>query len=79
MRRTTIGIIVSLAFSLLAAPCLAQAQQVVFLVRLQVCAERPQGVGYGAVLRLQVLGARAYLFDVKSPMCSPGSRRSFVP
>ena len=53
--------------------------QVVFLVRLQVCAERPQGVGYGAVLRLQVLGTRGYLFDVKSPTCSPGSRRSFVP
>jgi broad specificity phosphatase PhoE len=33
MRRTTISIIVSLTFSLLAAPCLAQAQQVVFLVR----------------------------------------------
>jgi len=40
-----------------------------FLVRLQVCAERPQGVGYGAVLRLQVLGARGYLFDAKSPTC----------
>jgi broad specificity phosphatase PhoE len=33
MRRPTIGCIVSLTFSLLAAPCLAQAQQVVFLVR----------------------------------------------
>jgi broad specificity phosphatase PhoE len=33
MRRTTISLIVSLTFSLLAAPCLAQAQQVVFLVR----------------------------------------------
>jgi len=33
MRRTTICTIVSLAFSLLAAPCMAQAQQVVFLVR----------------------------------------------
>jgi broad specificity phosphatase PhoE len=33
MRRTTIGCIVSLALSLLSAPCLADAQQVVFLVR----------------------------------------------
>ena len=33
MRRTTIGIIVSLTFSLLSAPYLAHAQQVVFLVR----------------------------------------------
>jgi broad specificity phosphatase PhoE len=33
MRHTTTGLIVSLIFSLLAAPCLAQAQQVVFLVR----------------------------------------------
>jgi broad specificity phosphatase PhoE len=33
MRRTTIGCIVSLALCLLSAPCLADAQQVVFLVR----------------------------------------------
>jgi hypothetical protein len=33
MRRTTIGLIVSVTFSLLAALCLTQAQQVVFLVR----------------------------------------------
>jgi broad specificity phosphatase PhoE len=33
MRRTTIGIIISLAFGLLSAPCIAHAQQVVFLVR----------------------------------------------
>jgi broad specificity phosphatase PhoE len=33
MRRPTIGLIASLTFSLLAASCLAHAQQVVFLVR----------------------------------------------
>ena len=33
MRRTTIGFIVSLALSLLSAPSIADAQQVVFLVR----------------------------------------------
>ena len=33
MRHTTIGCIISLALSLLSAPCLADAQQVVFLVR----------------------------------------------
>jgi broad specificity phosphatase PhoE len=33
MRRTTISLIVSLTFSLRAAPCMAHAQQVVFLVR----------------------------------------------
>ena len=33
MRRTTIGCIVSLALGLLAAPCLTDAQHVVFLVR----------------------------------------------
>jgi broad specificity phosphatase PhoE len=33
MRHTTIGLIISLTFCLLAPPCLVQAQQVVFLVR----------------------------------------------
>ena len=33
MRRTTIGFIVSLALGLLSAPCMADAQHVVFLVR----------------------------------------------
>ena len=33
MRRTTIGYLVSLALSLCSALCLADAQQVVFLVR----------------------------------------------
>jgi probable phosphoglycerate mutase len=33
MRRTTIGFIISLALGLLSAPCLADAQHVVFLVR----------------------------------------------
>jgi probable phosphoglycerate mutase len=33
MRRTTIGFIVSLALSVFSAPCLADAQHVVFLVR----------------------------------------------
>jgi len=33
MRRTTIGVIVSLAFGLLSTPCVSDAQQVVFLLR----------------------------------------------